>query len=61
MYFLQQKEEDYNQLTRIPFVLPLRYTGDFLVNKGIAEDTDEFSQYGIAYKRFQCLYAEKCE
>lgn len=48
-----EREEDYNQLTRrIPFVLPLRYTDfDFLVNKGIAEDTDEFSQY-IAYKRF---------
>lgn len=48
-----EREEDRNQLTRrIPFVLPMRYTDfDFLINKGIAEDTNEFSQY-IEYKRF---------
>lgn len=48
-----EREEDCNQLTRrIPFVLPMRYTDfDFLINKGIAEDTNEFSQY-IEYKRF---------
>lgn len=48
-----EREEDTNQLTRrIPFVLPMRYKDfDFLINKGIAEDTTEFSQY-IAYKKF---------